>query len=185
MNVTPKTQGRNQNRLSENRSIVQVHESQNPAPHTPSALYAFLSSRQNTKEQEFTLEIMARKVLTWESIATQGWLERWTSFLWDSITFSSKWVQVNVCGMLTKGSVKPLQDKAMRWPTCQWKISTNWPLLFLHLSSPSSPTHLFSGRRLSVFPQFLGWKTTASSGFSLLQNNSSAECLTHHLRQGW
>lgn len=60
----PKKQERNQNWLSENKSIAQVHKSQNPAPDTLSALYAFASSRHNTKEQEFTQEIVARKVLT-------------------------------------------------------------------------------------------------------------------------
>ena len=62
--------------------------------------------------------------------------------------------------------------------------NTNSSFLFFTLYClPFLPTHLFSGRTLSVFPQFLGWKTTASSGFSLLQKAARAEWHTSFNRR--
>lgn len=46
----------------------------------------------------------------------------------DKVTLSRKRVQVNACGMLTKGSVKPLQDKARSWLT--WKYQPTDPFWF-------------------------------------------------------
>lgn len=79
----------------------------------------------NSLERSWEERVWLERALS--RVAWEMNLIQYAALPWDSITLSSKWVQVNVCGMLTKGSVKPLQDKAMSWLTCQWKISTNWP----------------------------------------------------------
>lgn len=148
------------------------------------SMHSFPCNKQNIKDLVLTLEVEIRKGLTWRSAASQKvagdsqtdsvYSTPKRELLFSACRFNVTYMKVNwrQCKTAT-GLSKVFIDLSLG------NINKFLPSIFTPYCLPLLPTHLFSGRRPSVFPQFLGWKTTASSGDSLLQNNARAEW--HHL----